>query len=143
MSRLVSKFGKSPSLPKNIQYILNRKKRVYKLLKTNPSLKERYKSLEKDYKKAVKNHLKTVEEKIANSGNIKYFYSFVKKKLHSSSTLPPLLNNNGQLLLEPSEKANALNYHYSTVTYNCDQNSFDFFDWIFYVTNKEIRKFLN
>ena len=43
----VSKLRKTPKLPKTIRFLLKQKKKTYKLLKSNPALKDTYKLLEK------------------------------------------------------------------------------------------------
>ena len=49
------------------------------------------------------------------SGQKKLFYSYVKNKLRSQTPMPPLLNENGNLILAPIDKANLLNNTFSKV----------------------------
>ena len=84
-------------------------------MKSNPLLKEKYKNLEKEYKKAVLKHTKSVENKIVKSGNKKVFYGYVNKRLHTKTNLPPLIDNNGSLILDSKQKADYLNKHFSSI----------------------------
>ena len=101
--------GKAPTLPKEVKKILKEKKTVYKAMKSNPSLKERYKVLDKAYRSSMLNFRMRHEEKIMKSGDKKLFYSYVKKQLKDSPQLPPLLDQNGNILLDPEEKASYFN----------------------------------
>ena len=109
------KLNKKPKLPKNVKQLLKEKKKTYKLLKTRPDLIETYKCLEKSYKKSVKLHFRQVENHILSSSNKNLFFSYTKKKLKIPSDLPPLLNNNGDLILDPLDKANLLNSHFGKI----------------------------
>ena len=119
----VNKLRQKPKLPKAIRCLLNQKKKTYKLLKSNPALKDTYKSLEKAYKVSVKAHFTTIEDKVMRSSDKKCFYGYIKKKLHTNTQLPPLLNNNGELLLDPADKANLLNTQFSKVFLRDDNSS--------------------
>ena len=106
---------KNIRLPFKIKRIIREKKITYKKMKTNPLLKEKYKSLCKEYKNAITLYYKRIEYKIMNSKHKKPFYSYVKKKMRARSDLPPLITSQNQLLLDPKDKSNALNLHFSSV----------------------------
>jgi hypothetical protein len=108
-------FTKRSKLPKNLKHLLAEKKKVYSKMKYDRSLKEKYKSLQKSYKTAVKEHIKSHEDKISKSCNKNLFHSYIKKKLKPPSYLPPLLTADGTILLDPQEKANALNSLFSSI----------------------------
>ena len=111
-----------PKLPTHIRLLLNKKKQLYKLSKQNPDLKRTYKQLEKQYKKAVREHYRDIELKVIKSNSKKNLYGYMKKKLQNSSVLPPLINNNGQLVINPVDKANLLNKHFSDIFLAPDHN---------------------
>ena len=110
-----SKSSKRPRFPKQIRDLLNKKKNIYRRLKTDSSLKMEYNTVDKLYKKSVKAYFKSYEEKVTSSLNKNMFYSYVKKKLNSPSYLPPLLNPDGSTTLDPGDKANTLNSFFSSV----------------------------
>ena len=116
-------------------------------MKTDRSLKDNYKLLVKQYKTAVKNHLKSTEENVVKSKNKNLFHSYVKRKLKSSSYLPPLFKSNGTIILDPEEKANTLNNLFSSIftqdsgaqvpnlaPWKCEVNNMD----TFRITRKEV-----
>ena len=78
-------------------------------------LKQEYKSLCKKYKTTVANFHNDKENNVMHSNNKKLFYSYIKKKLRTPLDLPPLLNNNGELLFDPVDKANLLNSTFAKV----------------------------
>ena len=104
-----------PRLPHHIKLILKEKKKTYKQMKRNPSLKEKYKSLDKIYRKSIINFSRNHEEKLMRSRNKNMFHSYVKSKLKSPSHIPPLLNASGTVILDSKEKANTLNSLFSKI----------------------------
>ena len=113
-----SKSGKKISLPKNIRSLLSKKKRMYRKMKQDPSLKDEYKKLAKKYKSLVAFHMKSKEEKFIQSRNKKVFHSYIKQKLGTRTCLPPLLNENGETIVDSKGKANLLNNHFSKAFIN-------------------------
>ena len=114
--------SKRPRFPKEIRKLLRDKKRTYRQMKIDPSLKEKYKSLDKLYKKAVKNYFKSYEENIVKSANKNMLHSYIKKKLKTTSYLPPLINSNGTMTLDPQDKANTLNSLFSSIFLDDDSS---------------------
>ena len=102
-------------LPKNIKNMLNLKKQLYKRTKFDPTSKLLYKELCKCYKKAVNLYFSNIEQEIITTSNKKSFYSYINRKLKSRSTLPPLVDTNDKIVIDPYEKANLLNTHFSSI----------------------------
>ena len=67
------------------------------------------------YKESVKNYTKKKEQRIMTSRNKKMFHNYIKQKLHDRTGLPPLLNQNGETIVKPKDKADLLNTHFSKV----------------------------
>ena len=92
-------------------------------MKIDHSLKNKYKSLDKLYKKAVKNYFKSHEENISNSSNKNMLHSYIKKKLKSTSYLPPLINSNGSMTIDSQDKANTLNSLFASIFLDDDSSN--------------------
>ena len=61
--------NRKPRFPRHIKNLLSKKKRLYKLSKTDPSLKQKYKEAEKLYREAVKQHFQSQEFRVAEANN--------------------------------------------------------------------------
>jgi hypothetical protein len=96
-------------LPKHLKGIGNKKKKLYKLSRTNPILKEEYRRLDKLYKTESKKFFTSLETRAVSSGNSKSFYSFVNKRLKSRDAIPPLINDTESVIIDSREKAELLN----------------------------------
>ena len=97
------------NLPKHLRQIGNKKKKLYKLSRTDPILKEEYRRLDKQYKMESKKFFNSLENKTLSSGNPKGFYNFVNKRLKSNDVIPPLIKDSKTILIDPHEKAELLN----------------------------------
>ena len=101
---------------KNV-YKLSRKKRQkwakYCENRTDDNLKE-YKIIEKKCKKAVRQSKRNFEKKIANSDNVKSFYSYVRNKTKSKCAVGPLKINNN-VISDSLEMAQNFNSYFATV----------------------------
>ena len=82
ISKFIPKYNSNKTIrfPRHITKILNKKKKVYRKMKSDPSLKKSYKLLNKLYKTEVKAHLKSTEENIIKSNNKNRFHKYIKKK---------------------------------------------------------------
>ena len=107
-------------LPKNIRALLSDKQRIYKLTKTDRSLKPLYKAKSKEYEAAVQNWIDSVENKICQNPSSKKFYSFVNKKLKTSCQIPPLYNSaTASTCTSNIDKATLFNSSFQAV-FTCD-----------------------
>ena len=101
---------------KNV-YKLSRKKRQkwakYCENRTDDNLKE-YKIIEKKCKKSVRQSKRNFEKKIANSDNVKSFYSYVRNKTKSKCAVGPLKINNN-VISDSLEMAQNFNSYFATV----------------------------
>ena len=77
--------------------------------------KEDYKIVEKFYKLAVKKNNLLHEHKVANSMSKNCLYKFMNKKLKRNSAIPPLRANDGEVYVDPIDKANLLNSTFEKV----------------------------
>ena len=110
------KVRNSFKLPKNIRKSGKDKNIMYQLTKVYPDLKPAYKVLSKKYENEVKQWFERAEDKICNTKNMSAFYKYSKKKLDvKTSTIPPLKNGDGSMLVDDTEKANYFNEVFKSV----------------------------
>ena len=114
---------KKPTYPKNIRAILSQKKKLYKRMKDDPSLQDLYKETSKKYKQCVANYTIQREREIMTSNNKKLFYSYIKRKFHCPSHIPPLHDTNNQIITDSELKANLINNYFSSVFSTSHNNS--------------------
>ena len=88
---------------------------MYKRTKTDKEAKSLYKELEKVYKETITKHLINSEINTLSHVNKKYFYDHIKSKLKTRSYLPPLINNQNEIITNPKDKANLINSHFANV----------------------------
>ena len=86
--------------------------------KLDSSFKIKYKKQDKLYKEAVIKYRNQREQKILLSSSKKVLFNYVNQKLHSRHSIPPLQQTNGNICLDPKEKANLLNQTFSEVFLN-------------------------
>ena len=92
-------------------------------MKQDPSLKDKYKQISKQYKESVAEYIAKKEKKIQNTGNKKLFYSHINRKIRNRSILPPLHNSSNEIIIDPVQKANLLNNHFTSIfTVDSDPN---------------------
>ena len=106
---------RKPRLPSHIRNLLKQKKHYYKRSKSDSSAKSLYKKYAKLYKKEVNQHSRQLEQKVIFSGNRNSLYSYINKKLHTTSSIPPLKNKNEELILDATHKANIFNENFIEV----------------------------
>ena len=112
---LKSSKSKRHGRPKHISKLLKQKLSLYKKVKTNPSLKNEYKALSKNYEKVVNDWHDKKESKICNNPSNKKFFNLVKKKMHYTSVVPPLVDKDKRLYTTDEEKANLMNTTFQKV----------------------------
>jgi len=78
---------------------------------------EDYNEEEKRVKRLIRNAKRNLEKKLAErtDGNKKPFYTYVKKKTKSRTTVGPLLDDNKKTLTDDKEMAEELNRFFSSV----------------------------
>ena len=104
----LSKRKQKSRLPSHLRYLLQQKKHYYKRSKSDPSAKSTYKKYEKQYKKEIKQHMRHLEEKVISSRNRNGLYSYINRKLHTPSSIPPL-KKDGAIIIDANHKANLFN----------------------------------
>ena len=102
-------------LPKEIRNLASTKKKLYKNRNTSSTMKDKYRNAAKSYDTAVKNYFSRKEKRLCKSSNLKLFYSYVNKKLHSSFTIPPLKSANDDIITDNFERASMFNQYFSSV----------------------------
>jgi hypothetical protein len=101
--------------PKNIRILQSKKKNLWKRLKGNPNLKERYRDLNKATEKAILNFQASKERKLLEKGtNFKKFYNFVNNKLNVKTSVPDL-EVEGLPVTDKFAKASAFNEFFGSV----------------------------
>ena len=102
---------------KNVKNLINYKKRLFKLVKTNKS-EENVKRLnlaEKKCKKAVRNAKRNYEKKLsANGSNVKKFHAYIRSKTKIKFPVGPI-KKNGKTITDNKKMANLLNQYFGTV----------------------------
>ncbi|MFZ2539529.1 MAG: reverse transcriptase family protein, partial [Oscillospiraceae bacterium] len=104
--------------PATIKKLLTRKAAIWRILKnnkTNHSLRLKYSDIAKQCKTAIFDYDLKKEKKIIESNNIGSFYKYVNSKLSSRSGIPPLINSEGRIHIDDSEKASLLSDYFASV----------------------------
>ena len=116
-----------PKWASKLVFKLSKKKRQkwanYCENRTDNNLKE-YKVIEKKCKKAVRQSKRNFEKKIANSDNVKSFYSYVRKKTKSKCAVGPLKVHN-KVVSDNLEMAQNFNSYFATVFTRDDNIAID------------------
>ena len=110
-----SNTKQKPKIPTGLKHLLQLKKRFYKLSKSDPAFKPKYKYYESLYKLKLKEINKDQENKIINSKSKNLFYSYVNKKLRKRNFLPPLQTKNGDIVIDSEQKAKIFNDYFLSV----------------------------
>ena len=103
------------SLPNHIKVLINIKKQLYKITRTDINVKTLYKDFDKMYKATISKYFINQERKITMSASKKSFFSYINRKLKSRSHLSPLINKNNEIITDPVDKAELLNQHFESV----------------------------
>ena len=109
--------NRPPWMSEKIIKAIDKKKRLYARRNNGPENMRAYKKSVKELKKMVNNAKKGLEKKIAKEGktNKKLFYSYLKSERGNKVKVGPLKREDGSLVTEPKDMANALNKWYSKV----------------------------
>ena len=108
-------------VPTHIRNILKEKKKLYKRLKNDKSLKTQYKTLSLDYELAVKTWTNKIENNICENPSGKKFYSYINNKLKTRSVIPPLYNETTKTFcFSDCDKATLFNSYFHSVFTNDD-----------------------
>jgi hypothetical protein len=113
--------GKYKKYPRNIRILLNRKRCLWRVLRrdgVNLALRARYRCIANECKQAIRNYEINRESKVIESRNTGTFYKYVNKKLSNSNNVGPLINENGEYVVNDDEKASLLNCYFSSVNVN-------------------------
>ena len=101
--------------PTHMKHLLSQKKKYYRLSKTNPEAKELYKDCAKAYKTAVSDFFRSQEQQVVTANDKNALFKYVNRRLHSSSGIPPIKNERGDLTFESIDKANLFNNSFAKV----------------------------
>jgi Reverse transcriptase (RNA-dependent DNA polymerase)/Endonuclease-reverse transcriptase len=110
---ITSSKGKK-KLPKHIRKLTAKKRLCWKNCKSRPTIhrKAKYKAVSARLKKSIFIQEVEKEKNMIRSKNIGQFYKYVSKKSDHKSDIPPLKAENGSLLFNETEKAEALNSYF-------------------------------
>ena len=107
---LKSKCSHKPQRkPKHIKALLKNKHRIYKQLKRDPLQKLAYKNASKAYTSAINQWHDEIEAKLCINPNSNKLYSYANKKLNIRNMIPPLIDDNKNMIFSDIDKANYLN----------------------------------
>ena len=95
--------------PNRIKKLLKTKHQLYKKSKSHHSFKQEYKIAVKQYETAVNSWYDSMESNLCKDPCSKKFYGYVKSKLNTRHSIPPLKGPNSSLIFEDTDKANAFN----------------------------------
>jgi hypothetical protein len=79
----------------------------YRTFRTQQLL-AKYKSIASQCRSAIYAHHVEVENRVINSDNIDKFYRYANRKFTSKTVIRPLKSNNGDLVIDPTRKAELL-----------------------------------
>ena len=98
--------------PKHIRLLLRKKQVVYKQLKQDPSKKDAYKDASKAYTSAINKWHDQVESRICTNPHSKKLFNYANKKLKINNVIPPLFDENKNIMFSDIDKANFLNHSF-------------------------------
>ena len=104
-------------MDKKVKNLINYKKRLFKLVKTNRSEDNvnRLRLAEKKCKNAVRKAKKNYEKKLsANGSNVKKFHAYIRSKTKIKFPVGPI-KKNGETITDNKKMANLLNQYFGTV----------------------------
>lgn len=123
--KVISKSGTRSKRPSHIRRLLREKLSYYKNSKHDPNFKLNYKVLSKQYEAAVKAWHNKLEADLCNNPSSKKFFKYVKTKFKSQAPIPPLYDENEQLVMSDREKANLFNRFFQSVFIHDNGNALD------------------
>ena len=103
--------------PKAIQKSCAKATKLYKKYRKNPTIenKNKYIASSKESQRLKKQFIFEEEQEILKTNNISSFWNYVKNNLTYKSDIPGLLNANGELINDSTEKAELLNNYFTSV----------------------------
>ena len=105
--------------PSHIRKLLSRKRCLWRYCRDHPvdaAAWSKYLSLQSEYRNSLNRHELDIENRILESGDTSKFYKYANKKLSRPSGVGSLQDNNGQMIIDNSSKANLLNEYFSSVS---------------------------
>ena len=112
--------------PKYIRKLLAKKKKLYPRRKKNYEFMHSYKLASVAYTKAVSDYLQHLESSLVDKNNIKSFFSYANSKLRCKVEIPPLVDDNGNIITDNQEKAELFNQVFANV-FTSDNGQFPHF----------------
>src|SRR5215468_11839952 len=82
-------------------------------------LKQLFKQLLAEKKRAQETYLKSILSKQGKCWSD--FYKYVKRRKGNRENIPAIKDGSGRIITDPTEKANSLNFYYST-TFSCEDS---------------------
>ena len=101
--------------PKHIKTLLKNKLQTYKELKLDSSKKQAYKDASKLYTSAVNQWHDQMEANLCTNPHSKKLYSYANRKLKIRNTIPPLVDDNKNIMFSDLDKANYLNHSFQKI----------------------------
>ena len=113
-------------LTREIVKLVRRKKRAWKLTQTHGTTENfnKYKSLEKEVTFRLRNAKRSMEKRLANSGNnnARTFANYLKSKTKSRTGVGPLKDTDGSLITDDKKISEKLNKFFASV-FTIEDNS--------------------
>ena len=110
-----NKISHRPKHNKTLKALAKKKANLYRKYKADRSLKAEYKNLSKLYDKEVQAFHDKIEDSVCSSNNLSSFYKYTNKKLKVTSSIPPIVSEDGDLLTDNIEKADHFNNTFQSV----------------------------
>jgi Reverse transcriptase (RNA-dependent DNA polymerase)/Endonuclease-reverse transcriptase len=114
---LMKKYKKR-RVPKHIKKLYNKKNSLHRRLLNTGNGRNDYAKICRRYKDAVVQHAIQLENEAIYSGDQKQFFKYLNSKTRSRSCIPPLRNENGEIMTQDNVKAEILNNFFSSVFTN-------------------------
>ena len=106
--------GKAVWMTRTIMAAVRKKKRMWETAKETGRMEE-YRQYDKKVRRMIREAKNKFEKKIADGGNSKAFYAYIKKKSKGRSAVGPLKNEKQEIVTDDGEMANLLNDFFSSV----------------------------
>ena len=111
------KPNRHSNYPYKIRRLLCNKSTAWKQYRTfrTQELLAKYKTIASQCRSAIYSHHVDVENRVINSDNINKFYRYANRKFSNKSLIGPLKSDNGDLLIDPTRKAELLQSIFSSM----------------------------
>ena len=113
----VARFKPSIKQPRHITNMAKQKRNLYRKLKLDLSLKQKYKLLSQEYDKLVSNWHDKIESKVCENRNASSFYKYANKKFKCNVVISPLQTKDNRLITEDDNKVELFNKYFQSVLY--------------------------